>query len=82
MATRIRPQIRKFAELMELHAKEKGLHGDSDQSCLYARAKEGLKVIADNILSDSDSLPDSCANMANIMMLLACEVEDESSKQN
>lgn len=80
MATRIRPQIRKFAESMELHAREKGLHGDTDQSCLYARAKEGLAVIADNILTDGAGLVDSCANMANIMMMLVCPSGDFASK--
>lgn len=85
MAIRLRPRIRKFAESMEINARENGLHGDTDQSYLYARAKDGLNVIADNILSDADGLPNSCANMANIMMLLGCplgadgvgEVNDE-----
>lgn len=71
MAIRIRPQIREFAGLMEQNAKTDGLHNDSDQSYLYARAKDGLKAIADGILTDGASLADNCANMANIMMMLA-----------
>lgn len=68
---RLDPCIRKYAESMQIRRKELGLHDDSDQSLLYARAKEGLNVIADNILTDGDKLVDNCANIGLIMMMLA-----------
>lgn len=69
--TKLRAEIREFAVSMEILAREGGFHNDPDKSYLYARAKEGLKIIADDILTDNDALARHCANMGNLMMMLA-----------
>ena len=68
---RLDAEVRKFAESIQQDINENGLHADDDQSALYARAKDGLKIIADCILTDGDGLVKACANMGKIIMALA-----------
>ena len=76
-AIRLRPEVRKFAEAMELNLRRhdstkggsEGWH-EMSISYLYRRSKEELMELASSILEESPSVLNEAADCANFLMML------------